>query len=108
MSISLIFFCNFTICYVPCDDATPFVNTLCWLLDDEIVGVFFGFLFLVCMPSLRMVKGRLTPCNLKYKPQALHTGSPSLFRLHKVVVRVPQFVQHNPNLLDDACKCGEK
>ena len=60
------------------------------------VPVFFGFRFLVCMPSLRMASGLFTPCNLKYKPQALHTGSPSLLRRHKVVVRVPQLVQHKP------------
>jgi hypothetical protein len=34
---------------------------------------------------------------------ALQTGSPSLLRLHRVVVVVPQFVQHNPIRLDVAC-----
>lgn len=60
---------------------------------------FLGFLFRVCIPSLRIAKGRFTPCNLKYNPQALHTGSPSLFRLHNVVVLVPQLVQQSPNRL---------
>lgn len=57
---------------------------------------FFGFLFLVCIPSLRIARGRLTPCNLKYNPHALQTGSPSLLRRHNVVARVPQFVQQRP------------
>lgn len=57
---------------------------------------FLGLRFLVWMPSLRMLMGRFTPCNLKYSPQALHTGSPSLLRRHSVVVRVPQLVQHSP------------
>lgn len=73
-----------------------------WSPVDDLAfgsGVFFGFLFLVCMPSLRMANGLLTPCNLKYNPQALHTGSPSLLRLHRVVVRVPQFVQQSPSRL---------
>lgn len=48
------------------------------------------------MPSLRIAKGLFTPCNLKYKPHALHTGSPSLLRRQRVVVRVPQLVQHKP------------
>lgn len=58
--------------------------------------LFFGFLFRVCIPSFRIANGRFTPCNLKYNPHALHTGSPSLLRRHNVVVRVPQFVQHKP------------
>lgn len=64
---------------------------------------FFGLRFLVCIPSFRIASGRLTPCNLKYKPHALHTGSPSLLRRHNVVVRVPQFVQHKPNLRVAVC-----
>lgn len=65
-------------------------------ISAALVPLFFGFLFLVCIPSLRIANGRLTPCNLKYNPHALHTGSPSLLRRHNVVVRVPQLVQHNP------------
>lgn len=89
--------------YVPCEVERLLINALCWLLLDEIVGGFLGLRFLVWIPSLRIVSGRLTPCNLKYKPQALHTGSPSLFLLHNVVFRVPQFVQQRPNLLDEVC-----
>ena len=59
---------------------------------------FFGLRLRVWMPSFLMAKGRFTPCSLKYNPQALQTGSPSLFRRHSVVVRVPQFVQQRPNL----------
>jgi hypothetical protein len=62
----------------------------------ELDPLFFGFLFLVCMPSLRIANGLFTPCSLKYSPQALHTGSPSLLRRHNVVVLVPQLVQHKP------------
>jgi hypothetical protein len=50
-----------------------------------------------------MASGRLIPCNLKYSPQALQTGSPSLLRRHSVVVRVPQFVQHKPKRLVAVC-----
>lgn len=53
----------------------------------------FGRLRRVCMVSRRMECGRLTPCNLKYKPQALQTISPRRFRRQMVVVRVPQFEQ---------------
>lgn len=40
--------------------------------------------------------GRLTPCNLKYSPQALQTGSPPAFRLHKLVFVVLQLEQIRP------------
>lgn len=46
------------------------------------------FLFLVWMPSFFMVRGRLILCSLKYRPQALHTGSPLAFLRHSVVVVV--------------------
>lgn len=65
---------------------------------------FLGFRLRVWMPSLRMARGLLTPCSLKYKPQALHTGSPSLFRRQSVVVLVPQFVQQRPKRLVAVCK----
>lgn len=65
---------------------------------------FFGFRFLVCIPSFRIASGRFTPCSLKYNPHALQTGSPSLFRRQRVVVRVPQFVQHRPKRLVAVCK----
>jgi len=68
---------------------------------------FFGFRFRVWMPSFRIASGRLMPCNLKYSPQALQTGSPSLLRRHNVVVRVPQLVQHKPKRLVAVC-CKEK
>lgn len=64
---------------------------------------FFGFRLRVWIPSFRIARGRLIPCSLKYKPHALHTGSPSLLRRHSVVVRVPQFVQHNPKRLVAVC-----
>jgi hypothetical protein len=50
-----------------------------------------------------MASGRLTPCSLWYSPQALQTGSPSALRRHRVVVVVPQLVQHNPNRLVALC-----
>lgn len=53
----------------------------------------FGRRLLVWIVSLRIVCGLLTPCNLKYKPQALHTISPRTFRRQMVVVVVPQLVQ---------------
>jgi hypothetical protein len=68
---------------------------------------FFGFRFLVWIPSFRIASGRLIPCNLKYNPQALQTGSPSLFRRQSVVVRVPQFVQHKPKRLVAVCYKGK-
>ena len=43
----------------------------CIVLDE-----FFGRRFLVCIPSFFIVNGLFTPCNLKYKPHALQTGSP--------------------------------
>lgn len=52
------------------------------------------------MLSFFMAKGLLTPCSLKYKPQALQTGSPTEFRLHSDVVLVWQFVQVNPTRLE--------
>lgn len=35
-------------------------------------------------------------CSLKYKPQALHTGLPSLLRRHNVVELVEQLAQVTP------------
>ncbi len=68
-----------------------------------------GLRLRVWIPSFRMANGRLTPCNLWYNPQALQTGSPSALRRHRVVVVVPQLVQHNPNRLVALCKEeGEK
>lgn len=88
--------------YQPVEGEEVVEAVVSWSPADDLAfdsGVFFGFLFLVCIPSFRMARGLLTPCNLKYNPQALHTGSPSLLRLHKVVVRVPQFVQQSPSRL---------
>lgn len=53
----------------------------------------FGRRRRVWMVSRRIVCGRLTPCNLKYRPHALQTISPRRLRLQMVVVVVPQFVQ---------------
>lgn len=63
-----------------------------------------GLRLRVWMPSFRMASGRLTPCSLWYSPQALQTGSPSALRRHKVVVVVPQLVQHRPKRLVALCK----
>lgn len=52
------------------------------------------------MLSFFMANGRFTPCNLKYRPQALHTGSPWVFRLHRDVAEVLQLVHVTPALLD--------
>lgn len=71
-------------------------------LSPPLLG-FFGLRLRVWIPSLRIASGRLTPCSLKYNPHALHTGSPSLLRRHRVVVRVPQFVQHKPKRLVAVC-----
>lgn len=86
--------------FFPSESYTPSPSSF-FPFDDRSLPLppFFGFRFLVCMPSLRMASGRLTPCNLKYNPHALHTGSPSLFLRHNVVVLVPQFVQQRPNRL---------
>jgi hypothetical protein len=65
---------------------------------------FFGLRFLVWIPSFRIASGRFTPCSLKYRPHALHTGSPSLLRRHSVVVRVPQLVQHRPRRRVAVCR----
>lgn len=35
-------------------------------------------------------------CNLKYNPQALHTGSPLLLRRQRLVLVVVQFEQRRP------------
>jgi len=51
-----------------------------------------------------MAKGRVTPCNLKYKPHALQTGSPSLLRRQSVVVVVIQLLHDSPSLREVACK----
>lgn len=68
---------------------------------------YFGFRFLVWMPSFFMLCGRLTLCNLKYNPHALQTGSPWLLRRQRVVVLVLQFAQITPDLLF-ACACHQK
>lgn len=52
------------------------------------------------VPSITLSTRALTPCSLKYSPHALQTGSPSLFRLHNVVVDVWQFAHDNPTLRD--------
>lgn len=49
-------------------------------------------LFLFLMTSVFKLRGRTTPCNLRNKPHALHSGWPSGFRLHNGVVWVKQFV----------------
>ena len=54
---------------------------------------------LVLMVSLRIAGGRFTPFKRKYKPQALHTESPAMFRLHIEVALVPQFAQVRPTRL---------
>lgn len=48
------------------------------------------FRFLIT--SVFKLNGRTTPCNFRNRPQALHSGWPSGFRLHKGVVCVKQFV----------------
>lgn len=69
--------------------------------------MFLGFLFLVWMLSFFMARGRGTPWSFMYKPQALQTGSPSAFLLHRVVLVVWQFVQHRPaRLEEDSLFCG--
>ena len=47
-----------------------------------------------------MVTGLWVLCNLAYRPQALHTGEPSVFLLHKDVECVLQLAQVGlgPNL----------
>ena len=42
------------------------------------------------------LSGLLTPRSLKCRPQALQTGSPLLFLLHKVVVFELQFAHEKP------------
>ena len=44
--------------------------------------------------------GRLTLCSLKYKPHALHTGSPKPLRRHKDVLVVEQLEHERPDRLD--------
>ena len=46
----------------------------------------------------------LTPCNLKYNPHALHTGSPFAFLRHNVVVEVEQLLQLVPARRAADCK----
>lgn len=48
------------------------------------------FRFLIT--SVFKLNGLTTPCNFRKRPQALHSGWPSGFRLHKGVVWVKQFV----------------
>ncbi|KNC21541.1 hypothetical protein FF38_05358 [Lucilia cuprina] len=48
--------------------------------------LFFGLRLRFCMPSFFMESGRFMLCSLKYRPQALQTGFPSLLRRHKTVV----------------------
>lgn len=43
----------------------------------------------------------LTPWSFMYKPQALQTGFPSAFLLHRVVLVVWQLVQQRPARLDE-------
>lgn len=50
--------------------------------------MFLGFLFLVWMLSFFIARGRGTPWSFIYNPQALQTGSPSAFRLQRVVLVV--------------------
>lgn len=45
----------------------------------------------------------LTLCSLKYRPQALHTGSPLAFLRHSVVVVVWQFAHDVPARLAADC-----
>jgi hypothetical protein len=49
--------------------------------------------FLFLMTSVFRLSGRTTPCSLRKRPQALHRGWPSGFRLHRGVVWVKQLVQ---------------
>jgi hypothetical protein len=58
---------------------------------------------LTWMLSFFMARGRLTPCNLKYRPQALHTGSPTELRLHRDVVLVWQLEHDRPTRRDADC-----
>jgi hypothetical protein len=44
------------------------------------------------MTSVLRLRGRTTPWSFKNKPQALHSGWPSGFRLHSGVVWVKQLV----------------
>ena len=44
--------------------------------------------------------GRLTLCSLKYKPHALHTGSPKPLRRHKDVLVVEQLEHERPDRRD--------
>lgn len=61
--------------------------------DDDLLSLLFlGFRFLVWMLSFFIVRGRLTLCSLKYRPQALHTGSPWLLRRQREVTVVWQLV----------------
>ena len=65
----------------------------------------FGRRRRVWIVSRRIVCGRLTPCSLKYSPQALHTISPRMFRRQMVVVVVPQFVQDMSFCCEFCCCC---
>jgi len=76
-------------------------------VEDLVLGI-LGFRFLVWMLSFFMAKGLGTPCSFMYSPHALQTGSPSAFRLHRVVVLVWQLVQQRPARLEVVCRrfCG--
>lgn len=52
--------------------------------------------------------GLLTPWSFMYRPQALHTGSPSALRRHSVVVVVWQLAQERPTRRDADCNTGDK
>lgn len=67
----------------------------------------FGFLLRVWMVSFFIVIGRLTECSLKYKPQALQTGSPAALRRHSEVVLVWQLEQFSPVRFVVACRRRE-
>lgn len=49
----------------------------------------------------------LTPWSFMYKPQALQTGSPSAFLLHRVVLVVWQLVQQRPARLEEDFKTSK-
>ena len=61
------------------------------------INIGFVRRFRVRTASLRISIGRLTPFKRKYRPQALQTDSPNVFRLHIDVAFVPQLAQHKPN-----------